>query len=167
MDEQAIRIRRAEVDDAAALHEIYSCPGAYGGTLQLPHPSVETWRRRLTEAGDGIFMLVAAAGDRVVGNLGIHTFTQIARRRHAGMIGMAVHDEWQGRGVGSALMGAAVDLADRWLNLTRLELEVFVDNERGIRLYERFGFEREGTLRNYAFRDGVYVDAYVMARLRS
>jgi putative acetyltransferase len=63
-------------------------------------------------------------------------------------------------------MRAGVEMADRWLNLTRLELEVYTDNEAAIRLYERVGFEREGTMRQYAFRDGRYVDAYVMARLR-
>jgi putative acetyltransferase len=56
-------------------------------------------------------------------------------------------------------------MADKWLNLTRLELEVYTDNESAIRLYERFGFEREGTLRQHAFRDGKYVDSYFMARL--
>jgi putative acetyltransferase len=79
---------------------------------------------------------------------------------------MGVHDEWQGKGIGMALMHAGVDLADNWLNLTRLELEVYTDNEPAIHLYERFGFEREGTLRQYAFRDGRYVDSYMMARLR-
>jgi putative acetyltransferase len=79
---------------------------------------------------------------------------------------MGVHDEMQGRGVGSALLHAGVDLADRWLNLTRLELEVYTDNDPAIRLYERFGFEREGTMHQYAFRDGAYVDAYLMARVR-
>jgi putative acetyltransferase len=44
-------------------------------------------------------------------------------------------------------MRACVDLADKWLNLTRLGLEVYTDNEPEIRLYERFGFEREGTLK--------------------
>ena len=42
---------------------------------------------------------------------------------------------------------------------------VFV-NAIGIALYEKFGFEREGTHRRYAFRDGEYVDAYSMARIR-
>ena len=64
-------------------------------------------------------------------------------------------------------MQAAVDLADRWLNLTRLELEVQVDNEGGIRLYKKFGFEIEGTLREYTFRDGAFVDVYIMARLKN
>jgi putative acetyltransferase len=63
-------------------------------------------------------------------------------------------------------MRAGVDLADNWLNLTRLELEVYTDNEAAIRLYERFGFEVEGTLRQHAFRDGQYVDSHMMGRLR-
>jgi putative acetyltransferase len=79
---------------------------------------------------------------------------------------MAVRDDWQGQGVGMALMRAAVDLADKWLNLTRLELDVYVDNEPAIRLYEKFGFSIEGTMVNFAFRDGQYVDTYLMARLR-
>jgi putative acetyltransferase len=79
---------------------------------------------------------------------------------------MAVRDDWQGKGAGTALMQAAVDLADKWLNLTRLELDVYTDNEPAIRLYKKFGFVIEGTLVNYAYRDGQYVDTYTMARLR-
>lgn len=65
------------------------------------------------------------------------------------------------------MLQAAIDLADNWLNLTRLELEVFTDNEPAIRLYKRFGFAIEGTLVRFAFRDGEFVDAYTMARLRA
>ncbi len=79
---------------------------------------------------------------------------------------MMVRDDWQGRGVGSALMRAVIDLADKWLNLTRIELTVYTDNEPAIALYRKFGFQIEGTLRNYAFRDGEFVSAYVMARVR-
>ena len=79
---------------------------------------------------------------------------------------MAVRDDWHGKGAGTALMGAAVDLADRWLNLTRLELDVYIDNEPAIRLYKKFGFVIEGTLVDYAYRDGQFVDTYTMARLR-
>jgi putative acetyltransferase len=79
---------------------------------------------------------------------------------------MGVHDDWQGKGVGSALLAACIDLADNWLNITRLYLEVYTDNEPAIRLYEKFGFEREGTLRKDAFRNGQYVDSYIMARLK-
>jgi putative acetyltransferase len=47
-----------------------------------------------------------------------------------------------------------------------LELEVYTDNEPAVRLYQKFGFEIEGTAIQYAFRDGQYVDLYLMARLR-
>ena len=166
MQVEGLHIRRAEPDDCSAIHEIYSCPKAFAGTLQLPYPSREDWRQRLAEPGDGTYNLVAVIGDRVVGMLGLHTFPNKPRRRHAGSIGMGVHDEWQGKGIGTALMRAGVELADNWLNLRRLELEVYTDNEAAIRLYERFGFEREGTLRQYAFREGLYVDSYVMGRLK-
>ena len=161
-----VRIRRAEPGDYPAVYEIYSSPRAFGGTLQLPYPSMEHWRARLAQSSDGVYHLAAEVEGHVVGMLTLETFPSRPRRRHVGTLGMGVHDDWQGRGVGTALMRAGVEMADRWLNLTRLELEVFTDNEAAIRLYERFGFVREGTMRQYAFRDGRYVDAYVMARIR-
>lgn len=82
-----------------------------------------------------------------------------------GNIGMAVRDDWQGKGIGTALMRAVLDLADNWLNLTRIELHVYTDNEAGIALYEKFGFEVEGTHRRFGFRNGRYADAYSMARI--
>jgi putative acetyltransferase len=43
---------------------------------------------------------------------------------------------------------------------------VYTDNEPAVRLYKKFGFEIEGTLKKYAYRDGEYVDVYAMARFR-
>lgn len=162
----AIVIRPAEPADAEAFREIYSCPRVIWGTLQLPFPTIELWRKRLAEPPDGLYHLVACVDGKPVGNLGLHTFPNRPRRRHVGQLGMAVHDDWQGKGVGSALMQAAVDMADRWLNLTRLELEVWTDNEPALRLYKKFGFVVEGTLHQYALRDGQYIDVYAMGRLR-
>jgi putative acetyltransferase len=162
----AFTIRRAEPDDYDAVRQIFAGPKAVWGTLQLPFPSADVWRKRLADPGEGAFNLVACVGGEVVGQLHLRTFPNSPRRRHAGQIGMAVRDDWQGRGVGTALMHAVVDLADRWLNLSRLELEVFADNEPAIRLYKKFGFDIEGTLVAFAFRDGRYVDSYTMARLR-
>jgi GNAT superfamily N-acetyltransferase len=67
----------------------------------------------------------------VVGDLGLETYPTLWRRRHAGQIGMAVRDDWHGKGVGTALMEAVLDLADNWLNLTRVALTVYTDNEIG------------------------------------
>lgn len=161
-----LKIRRAEPDDYLALHEMFTAPDVYGSTMQLPYPSLDQWRKRVAETPENFFNLVAVVNDRVVGMLGLETFPNRPRRRHAGRIGITVHTEFQNKGVGTALMAAVVDLADNWLNLTRLELEVYVDNKAAIHLYERFGFVYEGTLRQHAFRNGEYVDSNVMGRLR-
>jgi L-phenylalanine/L-methionine N-acetyltransferase len=162
----AVTIRRTEPTDYEAIAKVLGGPRAVWGTLQLPFPSVEVWRKRLAEPPIGLYGLVACADDEVIGQLGLHTFPDHPRRRHVARIGMAVRDDWQGKGVGAALMQGAVDLADKWLNLERLELDVFTDNEPAIRLYKKFGFVVEGTMRRFAFRDGQYVDTYMMARLR-
>ncbi len=159
-------VRHAEPDDYQALHRIFSGPKAVAGTLQLPLPSAEAWRKRLAEPPEGLFLLAACVDGEVVGNLGLETHPHRPRMRHVGSIGMAVRDDWQGKGVGTALMEAALDLADNWLNLTRIELRVYVDNPAAVALYKRFGFEIEGTHRRLAFRNGGYVDAYSMARIR-
>jgi putative acetyltransferase len=165
MNVSSILIRRAEPSDAEALVRVYSAPRVIWGTLQLPYASLQLWRKRL-EFNDEHFLYVAVVKDEVVGNIGLHTNPTRPRRKHVASLGMGVRDDWQGKGVGTALMQAALDVADKWLNITRVELEVFTDNEPAIRLYKKFGFEIEGTLRRHAFRNGEYVDSYFMARLR-
>ena len=128
---ERITVRHAEPDDYQELHRIFSGPKAVAGTLQLPLPSAEAWRKRLAEPPEGLFSLVACVDGEVVGSLGLETSPTRPRMRHVGSIGMAVRDDWQGRGVGTALMGAALDLADNWLNLGRIELRVYVDNAAG------------------------------------
>jgi putative acetyltransferase len=162
---EGLEIRRAEPDDCSAIYEMFRSPKVYEGTLQLPYPSREQWRKRISET-ESCYSLVAVSGEHITGMITIDTFPHKPRRRHVGIIGISVTETWQGKGVGKALMQAGIDLADKWLNLTRLELEVYADNEAAIRLYERFGFEREGVLRQHAFRDGRYVDSIFMARLR-
>ena len=82
------------------------------------------------------------------------------------MLGMTVADEFQGRGVGDALMKALLSIADGWLNVSRVDLTVFTDNERAIALYRKHGFDVEGTHKAYALRDGRYADTHTMARVR-
>jgi putative acetyltransferase len=126
-----ITVRRAEPDDYEALHKIFSGPRAVAGTLQMPLPSLEEWRRRLSEPSEATHQLVACVGGEVVGELTLWTYPAVWRRRYVGRIGMAVRDDWQGKGIGRALMKAAVDLADNWLGITRIELEVSPTTRRG------------------------------------
>ena len=158
-----IVVRRAEPADAEAIYETFLGPKAIAGTLQLPYPSVELWRKRIADFAAEDYLLVATIAGEVIGNAGLHA-SKSPRRRHVGSLGMAVRDDRQRRGVGTALMKAAIELADGWLNYQRLELFVYTDNLAALSLYRKFGFASEGTCRAYAFRDGRYVDAYQMAR---
>jgi putative acetyltransferase len=126
-------VRRAEPGDYEALHRVFGGPRAMAGTLQMPLPSAQMWRERLSEPPDGLFSLVACVEEEVVGSLGLETSPTRWRMRHVATIGMAVRDDWQGRGVGTALMEAALDLADNWLGLSRVELTVYTDNAAAFR----------------------------------
>lgn len=140
----------------------------YGGTLQLPFAAEEAWQKRLADglvAGGPDLMLIAERDGVLLGHGSLNLLGPSPRRRHAMTLGVAVSGTAQGLGVGTALMTALCDYADRWAGVLRIELTVYVDNAVAVRLYRNFGFDIEGTLRRYALRDGVYVDAYAMARL--
>jgi putative acetyltransferase len=159
-----IVVRAGEPADIEAITEILNCPRVVAGTVRLPLQSLASERERRAAPREGVHRLVAEIDGRVVGILGLHV-ESIPRRRHCAGIGMAVHDAFQGRGVGTALLAAAIDLADNWLGLRRLELHVYPDNAEGIHLYQKFGFVVEGTARDFAFRNGRFVDALAMARI--
>jgi [ribosomal protein S18]-alanine N-acetyltransferase len=82
--------------------------------------------------------LVAAADGKLIGSIHVET-----SRHGFGEIGMAVAREWRGRGVGSALLQAAIDWA-RAQGLHKLSLSVFPHNTTAIALYRKFGFVEEG-----------------------
>jgi putative acetyltransferase len=159
-------IRAAGPADAEQMATLHNLPGYRYGTLRIPFHSSAELHKWLENPAPGGRQLVACADDLIIGNIGLSPAAN-GRRRHVASIGMGVHDDFRGRGVGSALMKAALDLADNWLDIRRIELTVFTDNDDAIRLYERNGFVTEGHFRDFAFRDGRYVDAYSMARLRT
>ncbi len=159
-----INIRAAEPGDYKAIRKIFDSPRAVAGTLQIPYTSVKTWRELMSNQPPNARILLAEVNGKIVGHVGIHPVPR-SRRAHAATLGMAIRDEWQGRGIGTALLREAIMLADDWLHLLRLELTVYTDNKAGVRLYRKFGFLIEGTHRLYALREGTYVDAYSMARI--
>jgi putative acetyltransferase len=163
-----ITIRRANSRDAAAFARTMGDAAVFPGTLQTPYTDEAIWAARLSDGlapGKTDILLVAERDGEVLGSAGLHPVGPSLRRRHAMMLGITVAPGAQGQGVGSALMQALCDYADRWAAVLRLELTVFADNQRAIGLYRKFGFEVEGRHRAYALRDGAYCDVLAMARL--
>ena len=160
-----IVIRHAETKDYETIRQIMAQPEVYHNTLQVPHPSEQMWQERLADK-PGVKQLVACIDGTVVGHLAI-AVPQRPRRSHVADFGISVCSKWHNRGVASELMKAMIDMCDNWLRVDRIELTVFVNNEPAIAVYRKFGFEIEGTGKKYALRNGEYVDAYFMARLKS
>ncbi|MHB9801290.1 GNAT family N-acetyltransferase [Pseudomonas sp. MT3] len=160
-----IRIERCTEQHINGLAALYNDPAVCRQVLQMPHQAPELWRKRLVLDDERRVTLMAMHQDQVIGSASLEQFSRV-RRSHCGSIGMDVAVAWQGRGVGSRLMAELLEVADNWMNLRRVELTVYTDNAPAIALYRKFGFEVEGQLREYAIRDGAYVDVLSMARLR-
>ncbi|MCZ7588382.1 MAG: GNAT family N-acetyltransferase [Gaiella sp.] len=161
-----IAVRHAEQADASELVALAAAVGREPGNWLL---TTEAWRpiaderrylktvRRHADAA----VLVAVDGDRIVGRLSLARDPHPASA-HVADLGMMVAASHRRRGIGRMLLEAAVAWA-RTARVAKLELHVFPWNEQAIRLYERFGFEREGLRRSHYLRDGVAVDALLMA----
>lgn len=122
-------------------------------------PPVDVEARAASWSLDGDF--VAEADGEIVGQLHVY-----ANRYHGyGEIGMAVARDWRGRGVGAALVQAAIDWA-RAEGLHKLTLDVFPHNEAAVALYRKFGFVEEGRrIKQFRRRNGELWDSLVMGLL--
>ena len=160
-------IRPMELGDAPGFNVLRRMPGVFENTTGLPSCRTADSEAFIAGLGPDDHNFVAVLEDvTVIGCAGL-TVCSNPRMRHVGSVGLYVHTDYQNQGVGTALMKVLLDLADNWLMLVRVELEVFADNARAIHLYEKFGFEKEALLRMSVVRDGQYWDNYKMARLRT
>ncbi|MFI6013852.1 GNAT family N-acetyltransferase [Streptomyces sp. NPDC051243] len=108
--------------------------------------------------------LVAELDRRIVGYIRLALPTPLASNAHVRQIqGLAVADEARGRGVGRALIRAAVEEARR-RGARRMTLRVLGHNAPARKLYESEGFVVEGVLPEEFFLGGEYVDDVIMGR---
>lgn len=106
-------------------------------------------------------MIVAVVDNKIVGIASINSL-QKERMKHNGTLGISLRKEYWGVGLGSASMEYLVEWAKSNGITKKVNLLVREDNERGINLYEKFGFEREGLLKNDICVNGVYYNTITM-----
>jgi len=162
-----LKFRILEEDDLPQVHAFYRTAEVIWGTAQIPSLQLGWTRRWLTNSED-YFTLVAQIGEgpyagRVVGTSGVQRGS--GRQRHVVNLGLAVDPEFQGQGVGTALMQKALEMAEKYYCPLRMQLEVYPDNKPAVRLYQKLGFRVEGRLRDYIIREGTFVDVLCMSKI--
>lgn len=130
-----IEIRPAEDADRRALAELFAAVAEERDGIAA-EPPIDVERRAAGWELHGT--LVALSAREIVGELRVEP-----SGFGFGELGMMVAAEWRGRGVGTALVAAAIDWA-RAQGLHKLTLSVFPHNEAAIALYRKFGFVEEG-----------------------
>jgi L-phenylalanine/L-methionine N-acetyltransferase len=166
-----IIIRPICLKDAQEINEIRRMNGVMENILGVPSERIQKSESFISNLDVNSHQFVAVVTDqngneKVIGNAGLSVYAS-PRLRHSAGIGIMVHKEYQGNGAGQKLMEALLDMADNWLMLVRVELTVYTDNQRAIKLYQKMGFESEGVKRKAAIRNGQYADEYIMARIRN
>jgi RimJ/RimL family protein N-acetyltransferase len=100
-----------------------------------------------------------------IGSVGLHSIDWKNRSAELGIV--IGEKEYWGQGCGTDTIRALLGLGFREMNLHRIFLRVNEDNARGIRCYEKAGFQREGVSRDAVFKEGAYCDQYVMSILET
>jgi RimJ/RimL family protein N-acetyltransferase len=132
---EAFAVRPAEEGDRRPLAELFAAVAEERDGIAA-EPPVDVDRRAASRDLERTFVAVAAG--ELVGELSL-----IESGFGFGEIGMMVAADWRGRGVGTALVAAAIEWA-RARGLHKLTLSVFPHNVAAIALYRKFGFVEEG-----------------------
>jgi ribosomal protein S18 acetylase RimI-like enzyme len=149
-------VRPAQASDTRAMAELFAAVAAERTGIAT-EPPVDVGERAAQFARTLAGSVVAVAGGQVIGLLHVE-----ASRHGFGDVGMLVDRGWRGRGVGSALVQAAIAAA-REAGLHKLSLEVFAHNTAAIALYRRCGFVPEGRrVGQYRRASGELWDTIVM-----
>jgi RimJ/RimL family protein N-acetyltransferase len=149
-------VRPARAADGREMAELFAAVAEERDGIAT-EPPVNIDERAAAFARSANASIVAVAGSRIIGTIHVE-----ASRHGFGEFGMLVDRGWRGRGVGTALVRAAIDWA-RGQGLHKLSLEVFPHNTAGIALYVKCGFVEEGRrVKHYRRANSELWDAIVM-----
>jgi RimJ/RimL family protein N-acetyltransferase len=163
-------LRPFEPEDAEAHHRWSSDADLIRLASLGPPPSLAGARQRVgrwvdEQGKDGHgFVICLEEDDRPIGEASLFHLDHLNGTAELGIF-IGEKAEW-GKGYGTEAVNALVDYGFGWLRLERIWLEVWTENPRAIRAYEKAGFAREATLRHDRFEDGVFTDGHIMAILR-
>jgi RimJ/RimL family protein N-acetyltransferase len=162
-----VRLRAYERVDADTMNELFSDPNVLGGIGSVRFPQgVAGFNEFLDGVRDSAttaaFAIETLSGRSPVGGCGLEEIESAVR---AATLGIWIGKPYWGRGFGTDATRTLCRFGFRYMNLHRIELNVFAWNASAVRAYEKVGFRMEGTRRRSAFHAGVHTDSYVMGLL--
>jgi RimJ/RimL family protein N-acetyltransferase len=166
-----VTIRTAEASDAS---DVLAFRKAVADETEFLMGAADEIRRDITQQAEHLqttllspvdLLLLAQVDGRVAGLAGLEG-SRLRRFAHGVTLGMAVGRDFWRLGLGRALLETLLLWADT-RGVVRIALEVVETNTPAIRLYESLGFEHEGRLRARRKHGDVYLDSYMMSRVRS
>ena len=167
-DGSTIIIREATPADAAAMIDLVLnilSTSAYTLTTTAEFTYSEGEEAQFLQSyldNPGSIFLVAELNGTLVGNLSF-TNGKKKREQHNGVIAMGIRDGYRGKGIGTFLLESLLDWARQNPLITKISLEVFLQNSHAINLYRNMGFMEEGRLRRgIRLEDGEYMDLVLM-----
>lgn len=102
------------------------------------------------------FTVTAFIDGKVIGDAGITTIRNHMKYCHRAYFGISILKEYCNQGLGKYMLEIALEQAKK-NGFEQVELGVFEDNIRAIKLYEKCGFEKVGIQpRAYKLKDGTY-----------
>lgn len=128
------------------------------------NPTLEEERailKNYVERTNSLFLVAESANGTIVGNINIDG-NQRKIMRHTAVFGMGMHKEWEGCGLGTALLQHAVDWCRDQSELELLYLQVYAENEAGLALYRKTGFKEHGRMPKVFKQNGRYHDEISM-----
>jgi ribosomal protein S18 acetylase RimI-like enzyme len=160
-NQKTVTIRQAETDDA---EKLLNCVKTYVPQSEyipkLQHEiklSIEQEKDWILSflTNENSLLLVAEYNSEIIGNIDL-TGNRRKIMEHTAVIKMGILKEWRNSGLGTALLKSAISWAKENPALELLWLQVYTDNELGLGLYRKMGFEENGIIKNFFKRDEKY-----------
>ena len=158
-------LREAGDADQRAILDIYNDAVLHStATFDLEPRTWEGQQRWFQEHCPPHAVFVATIGDTVVGWGSLSPFRPRPGYRFTAEDSIYVHDDFRGRGIGTALLGLLIDAASRGRFHSVMAL-IDGDNAVSVRLHERFGFRHVGTFHEVGFKFDRWLDVVHMQRM--
>ena len=160
-----IKIREIEVEDYKELLDFMKKVKGetnfllgYPNEIKMSYEDEKEYIKKVKSSETSNYFVVMK-NNKMIGCIGFNGNTA-RKMKHYGTIGISVLKEYWGRGIATALLEKLISWSKE-KGIKKINLDVFENNERAIKLYEKFGFKLEGCIEDGIFDGENYINLLV------